>query len=85
MEYKLFRRPPRKEDFLKAIQYEINLDKLRKIRKERLGVINGSNDSEFGISNRIHALYGVSPLINHIIIIIIILSFHARELPKDSK
>jgi U3 small nucleolar RNA-associated protein 6 len=58
MEYKLFRRPPRKEDFLKAIQYEINLDKLRKIRKERLGVINGSNDSEFGISNRIHALYG---------------------------
>lgn len=53
MEYQLFRRPPKKEDFLKAIevkahqllchlyilsQFEHNLDKLCKLRKE-VGVV----------------------------------------------
>ena len=33
-EYKLVRRPARKEDYLAAIQYEIHLDMLRKHRKQ---------------------------------------------------
>ena len=32
-EYKLVRRPARKEDYLAAIQYEVHLDMLRKHRK----------------------------------------------------
>ena len=35
-EYKLVRRPARKEDYLAAIQYEIHLDMLRKHRKQVL-------------------------------------------------
>lgn len=33
-EYKLVRRPARKEDYLTAIQYEVHLDMLRKHRKK---------------------------------------------------
>lgn len=33
-EYKLVRRPARKEDYLAAIQYEVHLDMLRKHRKK---------------------------------------------------
>lgn len=57
MEYQLFRRPPKKEDYLKAIEFEYNLDKLRKLRKERMGVVGMSQDGEFGIMNRITSLY----------------------------
>ncbi|XP_019852946.1 PREDICTED: U3 small nucleolar RNA-associated protein 6 homolog isoform X2 [Amphimedon queenslandica] len=57
MEYQLFRRPPKKEDYLKAIEFEYNLDKLRKLRKEKMGVVGMSQDGEFGIINRITSLY----------------------------
>lgn len=56
-EYRLFRKPPNKQDYLKAIQYELNLDQLRKQRKEKMGVVFTNSDCEFGIVNRLHALY----------------------------
>jgi U3 small nucleolar RNA-associated protein 6 len=57
MEYKLQRRPVRKGDFLRAINYELNLDRLRKARKKRLGVTSTRRDAEFGIQDRVHSLY----------------------------
>ena len=33
-EYRMFRRPAKKDDFLRAIEYEKNLNKLKKHRKE---------------------------------------------------
>ena len=33
-EYKLLRKPARKQDFLSAIQYELHLDMLRRHRKK---------------------------------------------------
>ena len=38
-EYKLLRRPARKEDYLAAIQYEVHLDMLRKLRKKVLDIL----------------------------------------------
>ena len=42
-EYKLVRRPARKEDYLAAIQYEVHLDMLRKHRKRVYKCSNISN------------------------------------------
>ncbi|XP_064406834.1 U3 small nucleolar RNA-associated protein 6 homolog [Halichondria panicea] len=56
-EYKLLRRPARKEDFLAAVQYEMHLEQLRQHRKKRLGVPTTKYDAENGILNRIHSLF----------------------------
>lgn len=47
-EYKLVRRPARKEDYLAALQYEIHLDLLRKHRKQVL--------SQHGLFNMLDAV-----------------------------
>ena len=39
-EYKLLRRPARKEDFLAAVQYEMHLEQLRQHRKKVRFIIN---------------------------------------------
>jgi U3 small nucleolar RNA-associated protein 6 len=57
MEYKLQRRPVRREDFLRAITYELNLDRLRKVRKKRLGVTSARRDADYGIQDRVHSLF----------------------------
>mmetsp|Transcript_11174 Transcript_11174/g.20771 ORF Transcript_11174/g.20771 Transcript_11174/m.20771 type:complete len:593 (-) Transcript_11174:3058-4836(-) len=55
-EYNLQRRAPRKEDFLRYIEYEISLERLRKKRKKRKGIKkSGLGDS--GGKKRIHFIY----------------------------
>ncbi|KAI8894734.1 U3 small nucleolar RNA-associated protein 6-domain-containing protein [Globomyces pollinis-pini] len=66
LEYKIHRKIPLKKDFLMYIQYEINLEKLRKKRKDRYQ-LNKPNHKELGekaitlsdysIVRRIHAIY----------------------------
>ncbi|KAL5473165.1 hypothetical protein EMCRGX_G027613 [Ephydatia muelleri] len=57
LEYRLLRRPSQKEDFLGAIQYEINLELLCRHRRKARGVISSRNDSAYGIQSRIHSLF----------------------------
>ena len=57
LEYRLLRRPSQKEDFLGAIQYEINLELLCRHRGKARGVISSRNDSSYGIQSRIHSLF----------------------------
>jgi U3 small nucleolar RNA-associated protein 6 len=55
-EYRLRRRPPLKDDFLKYIDYEMNLDKLRQMRKDRLD-LKKATSSDFASTRRIHFIY----------------------------
>lgn len=57
LEYRLLRRPSQKEDFLGAIQYEINLELLCRHRRKAGGVVSSRNDSAYGIQSRIHSLF----------------------------
>ncbi|CAG8688995.1 17119_t:CDS:2, partial [Dentiscutata heterogama] len=53
-EYSLKKRPCQKDDFLKYIEYEMNLEKLRKKRKERLGK---TSISDYAIIRRIYHIF----------------------------
>lgn len=55
-EYRFHRRVPLLSDFLRYIQYEMNLDLLRKKRKFRLGLMKNSV-SDFAPVKRIHFIY----------------------------
>ncbi|KAI8912914.1 U3 small nucleolar RNA-associated protein 6-domain-containing protein [Powellomyces hirtus] len=69
-EYRIHRIIPLKADFLRYIAYEENLERLRKKRKQRMGmdqaptaedIANGvkhSSLSDYSIMRRIHGLYG---------------------------
>eukprot|EP00163_Fabomonas_tropica_P021665 TRINITY_DN3779_c0_g1_i5.p1 TRINITY_DN3779_c0_g1~~TRINITY_DN3779_c0_g1_i5.p1 ORF type:complete len:577 (-),score=140.71 TRINITY_DN3779_c0_g1_i5:266-1996(-) len=56
-EYRLKRRAAKKEDFLMYAQYEMNLEKLRRIRKKRLGIFRKKGPSEFAGVRRIHFIF----------------------------
>ncbi|TPX37521.1 hypothetical protein SmJEL517_g00500 [Synchytrium microbalum] len=65
-EYAIHRRITSKSDYLRYISYEINLEKLRKKRKHRLGLNQPANKrngakgitvSDYSIVQRIHSLY----------------------------
>ena len=57
-EYALKRRIARKADFLRYIEYEINLEALRKRRKDRLGsIITGASISDHAGHRRIHFIF----------------------------
>jgi hypothetical protein len=55
-EYKIKRKDPMREDFLRYIEYELSLDKLRKMRKQRSGQHKPVN-SDFAIQRRINFIY----------------------------
>ncbi|RHZ83285.1 hypothetical protein Glove_97g85 [Diversispora epigaea] len=56
-EYALKRRPTQVKDFLKYIEYEMNLEKLRKKRKDRLGIKGKATLSDYAITRRIYYIY----------------------------
>ncbi|KAF0520632.1 U3 small nucleolar RNA-associated protein 6 [Gigaspora margarita] len=56
-EYSLKKRPCQKDDFLKYIEYEINLEKLRKKRKERLAIKGKTSISDYAIIRRIYHIF----------------------------
>ncbi|KAI8082717.1 U3 small nucleolar RNA-associated protein 6-domain-containing protein [Halteromyces radiatus] len=57
-EYAMNRRIAKKIDFLRSIEYEINLEALRKKRKKRITVIDGKvGTSEYSINRRIFHLF----------------------------
>ncbi|KAJ1916740.1 U3 snoRNP protein [Mycoemilia scoparia] len=57
-EYSVRRRGPTREDFLRYIEYEMNLDALRKKRKSRLGIQSKKTTiSDFSITNRIKVIF----------------------------
>jgi U3 small nucleolar RNA-associated protein 6 len=63
-QYSIHRRISRKADFLRYIEYEINLERLRKKRKTRLRLDvkplegeKGYSKADFSITKRIHTLY----------------------------
>lgn len=55
-EYSLQRKSPNKGDFLRYIEYEMNLDLLRKKRKTRLNLVKVSR-SDFASARRIHHIF----------------------------
>ncbi|KAK3754442.1 hypothetical protein QZH41_009215 [Actinostola sp. cb2023] len=55
-EYRLQKRVPEKQDFLRYIQYEINLDILRKKRKLNLG-LKKTMKGEYEMTKRLHTLF----------------------------
>ena len=55
-EFLLQRRAPRKEDYVRYIEYELKLEKLRKARTKRRG-IHTSGPSDFGGVRRIQSVY----------------------------
>ncbi|KAJ3032734.1 U3 snoRNP protein, partial [Rhizophlyctis rosea] len=71
LEYSIHRLSPLKSDFLRYIEYEINLERLRKKRKRRLGLDKEEKErggagkkqkqknrlSDFSIQRRVHGLY----------------------------
>eukprot|EP00039_Didymoeca_costata_P013918 m.218098 g.218098 ORF g.218098 m.218098 type:complete len:590 (+) comp15899_c0_seq2:70-1839(+) len=56
-EYALRRRQTRKIDYLRYIQYELNVEELRKERKQNMKLYNNSKTSEFSIIRRIHFIF----------------------------
>ncbi|CAG8636444.1 2637_t:CDS:10 [Acaulospora morrowiae] len=56
-EYALKRRPAQKIDFLKYIEYEMNLDQLRKKRKDRLAIRGKVTISDYAITRRIYHIF----------------------------
>ncbi|NXK95929.1 UTP6 protein, partial [Formicarius rufipectus] len=57
LEYKIQRRALRKEDFIKYIQYEINLLELIKKRRARIGYSFKKDEIEHSILHRVHSLF----------------------------
>lgn len=53
-EYCMRRRQTLKGDFLKYIQYELNVESLRQERKRKLGINKKNSKTEFSIIRRIH-------------------------------
>lgn len=56
-EYKIQRRTKCKEDHLRYIQYEMDLLKLLRLRREKKGVAHNKADIEFVIANRVNRLF----------------------------
>ncbi|PSN39843.1 hypothetical protein C0J52_19058 [Blattella germanica] len=56
-EYKIQRRTKCKEDYLRYIQYEMDILKLIKIRREKMGPLDKKNDVEYLVAKRIHKLF----------------------------
>ncbi|PNF31407.1 U3 small nucleolar RNA-associated protein 6-like protein [Cryptotermes secundus] len=56
-EYKIQRRTKCKEDHLRYIQYEMDLLKLLRLRREKKGVTHKKADIEFVITNRVNRLF----------------------------
>lgn len=56
-EYALRRRITQKIDYLRYIQYELNLDTLRRERKKRLKITRNNSVSDHSITKRIHFLF----------------------------
>eukprot|EP00128_Syssomonas_multiformis_P009774 Colp12_sorted_trinity150504_noHs@5056 len=56
-EYCVRRRQPSKLDFLRYIQYELNLDALRRKRKERLNQNRKNYASEYALVRRLHFIF----------------------------
>ncbi|PKC59348.1 hypothetical protein RhiirA1_493130 [Rhizophagus irregularis] len=56
-EYALKRRPAQIIDFLKYIEYEMNLDLLKKKRKNRLGIKGRVTISDYSIKRRIYHIF----------------------------
>lgn len=63
-EFKFLRRPPNKDDFTSAIEYEKKLEKLRKLRKVKAGVDNPLK-SDNVITSRILFIYQRATQILH--------------------
>lgn len=57
MEYKLQRRVVEKEDFLKYLQYELNVDSLRRKRVQKLALKKKHSAAEIGIARRMHYVF----------------------------
>ena len=55
-EYRLARRAPTKEDFLHAIQLEMNLAALIRLRRKRMGMPK-RGASDFAVRKRVHFIY----------------------------
>jgi len=57
-EYALKRRIPRKADFLRYVEYELNLEALRRRRKARLGTTtSGTSISDHAGVRRVHFIF----------------------------
>ncbi|OXU21679.1 hypothetical protein TSAR_004042 [Trichomalopsis sarcophagae] len=56
-EYKLQRHTKSKEDYLRYIQYQMDLMKLVKQRREKCGITKKKTDIDFTIANKINHLY----------------------------
>lgn len=56
-EYKIQRRTKCKEDYLRYIQYEMDLLKLLRLRREKKGITQKKADIEFIITNRVNRLF----------------------------
>ncbi|KAI8318661.1 hypothetical protein GQ54DRAFT_280560, partial [Martensiomyces pterosporus] len=56
-EYALKRRKASRADFLRYISYEINVDALRRKRKQRLGIRGKTTLSDFSIEQRILSIF----------------------------
>lgn len=56
-EYKIQRHQKNKEDFLRYIQYEMDLLKLVKERRKKLQINAKKNDIDYSIANKINSLY----------------------------
>ncbi|KAJ3331442.1 U3 snoRNP protein [Blyttiomyces sp. JEL0837] len=64
LEYAVHRRIGRRADFLRYIEYEVNLDRLRRKRKARFGLDVKAKEgekqmtiSDYSITRRVHSLY----------------------------
>ncbi|XP_043477850.1 U3 small nucleolar RNA-associated protein 6 homolog [Leptopilina heterotoma] len=56
-EYKIERHTKCKEDYLRYIQYEMDLLKLVKQRREKLGITQKKSSIDYAIANRVNRLY----------------------------
>ncbi|CAG8509378.1 159_t:CDS:10 [Ambispora leptoticha] len=56
-EYSLERIQPQKMDFLRYIEYEMNLEQLRKKRKKRMNIKGKTTISDYAIPRRIYQIY----------------------------
>ncbi|XP_065065902.1 U3 small nucleolar RNA-associated protein 6 homolog [Rhopilema esculentum] len=60
LEYKLQRRVVEKKDFLKYLEYELNVDSLRRKRMQRMGLKPKHTTAEIGINKRMHHVFQAS-------------------------
>ncbi|EZA47219.1 U3 small nucleolar RNA-associated protein 6-like protein [Ooceraea biroi] len=56
-EYKIQRHTKRKEDYLRYIQYEMDLLKLIKQRRDKYGITQKTSDIDYAIANKMNNLY----------------------------